>query len=267
MSDERVHQAARGFQEAADAYERARPAYPAAAVEWLCERLGIGAGRRVLDLAAGTGKLTRALVAAGADVVAVEPIAGMRERLPREVEAVDGTAEAIPLAAASVDAVTVAQAFHWFDAERALAEIHRVLRGGGGLGLIWNTRDERDDLQRAITQVLERLRFGATGEVRAPRWQGRSAREFLDANPLFGDVETFETTQRQELDADGVVDRFLSVSFVAAAPPEERTEVERRFRQLLAEREEPIVLPYVTEVYVAFRRECARDGRGYAMTE
>jgi ubiquinone/menaquinone biosynthesis C-methylase UbiE len=262
-----VHQAARGFQEAADAYARARPAYPPAAVEWMCERLGIGPARRVLDLAAGTGKLTRSLVPAGADVVAVEPIAGMRERLPRKVEALDGTAEAIPLPDASVDAVTVAQAFHWFDAERALGEIHRVLRAGGGLGLIWNTRDERDELQRAITALLERLRFDVTGEVRAPRWHGRSAREFLDASPLFGEVETFETTQRQELDADGVVDRFLSVSFVAAAAPEERDAVERGIRDLVAGRAEPIVLPYVTEVYVAFRRECARDGRGYAMTE
>jgi ubiquinone/menaquinone biosynthesis C-methylase UbiE len=133
VSEERVHQAARGFEQAADAYERARPTYPQAAVAWLCERLAVRRGRRVLDLAAGTGKLTRSLVAAGADVVAVEPIAAMRERLPPEVEALDGTAEAIPLPGASVDAVTVAQAFHWFDAEPALAEIHRVLRPGGTL--------------------------------------------------------------------------------------------------------------------------------------
>ena len=255
MSDERVHRAARGFEQAADAYERARPAYPRAAVAWLCEHLGIARGRRVLDLAAGTGKLTRSLVAVGADVVAVEPIAEMRERLPSEVEALDGTAEAIPLPDASVDAVTVAQAFHWFDAGRALAEIHRVLRPGGGLGLIWNTRDERDELQRAITELLERLRFDRTGEVRAPRWQGGSARASLNGSPLFGDVETYETSQRQELDAEGVVERFLSVSFVASAAPEERAEVERGIRELLAERQEPIVLPYVTEVYVAFRRD------------
>jgi ubiquinone/menaquinone biosynthesis C-methylase UbiE len=255
VSDERVHRAARGFEQAADAYERARPAYPRAAVAWLCEHLGIARGRRVLDLAAGTGKLTRSLVAVGADVVAVEPIAEMRERLPSEVEALDGTAEAIPLPDASVDAVTVAQAFHWFDAGRALAEIHRVLRPGGGLGLIWNTRDERDELQRAITELLERLRFDPTGEVRAPRWQGGSARASLNGSPLFGDVETYETSQRQELDAEGVVERFLSVSFVASAAPEERAEVERGIRELLAERQEPIVLPYVTEVYVAFRRD------------
>ena len=254
MSDERVHRAARGFEQAADAYERARPAYPRAAVAWLCEHLGIARGRRVLDLAAGTGKLTRSLVAVGADVVAVEPIAEMRERLPSEVEALDGTAEAIPLPDASVDAVTVAQAFHWFDAGRALAEIHRVLRPGGGLGLIWNTRDERDEVQRAITELLDRLRFDPTGEVRAPRWQGGSARASLNGSPLFGDVETYETSQRQELDAEGVVERFLSVSFVASAAPEERAEVARGIRELLAERQEPIVLPYVTEVYVAFRR-------------
>jgi ubiquinone/menaquinone biosynthesis C-methylase UbiE len=255
VSEERVHVAARGFHEAAEAYERARPGYPDDAVAWLCERLAIAPGRRVLDLAAGTGKLTRSLVATRADVVAVEPIAGMREHLPTGVEVLDGTAEAIPLADASVDAVTVAQAFHWFDAERALAEIHRVLRPGGGLGLIWNTRDERDDLQREITDLLERTRLVETGELRAPRWQARSARGVVEASPLFGVVETFETTQRQELDEDGVVTRFLSVSFVAAAEPEQRAAVERAIRELVAGRPKPIVLPYVTEVYVASRRD------------
>jgi ubiquinone/menaquinone biosynthesis C-methylase UbiE len=254
VSDERVHRAARGFQEAADAYERGRPTYPRDAVEWLAERLGISAGRRVLDLAAGTGKLTRALLETGAEVVAVEPIAGMRERLPREVEAHDGTAEAIPLAAASVDAVTVAQAFHWFREDEALAEIHRVLRPGAGLGLIWNTRDESDELHRSITEVLERLRIEARHRVRAPRWQGRNAELILRASPLFERVETFRTTQRQELTREGVVERFLSVSFVAAAAPSERAEIERRIRELLADRAEPVVLPYETEVYVAFRR-------------
>ena len=119
------------FETVADAYERARPGYAPAAVEWIAERLPFG---RVLDLAAGTGKLTRQLVARGADVVAVEPGEEMRAVLARVVPGVEvlaGSAEAIPLPDESVDTVTVAQAFHWFRAEEALAEIHRVLRPGG----------------------------------------------------------------------------------------------------------------------------------------
>jgi hypothetical protein len=130
-----------------------------------------------------------------------------------------------------------------------------VLRPGGGLGLIWNTRDERDELQRRITKLLERLRINASGEVRAPRWQGQDARAIVEANPLFGAVEGFETSQRQELTADGVVQRFLSVSFVAAAAEEERAALEHGLRRLVADRATPIVLPYVTEAYVAYRRD------------
>jgi ubiquinone/menaquinone biosynthesis C-methylase UbiE len=128
------HQA-RSFDRVAGAYRRARPSYPAAAVEWALEA---APGRRVVDLAAGTGKLTEVLVAAGADVVAVEPLANMRAELERalpSVRALDGSAERIPLPGGSADAVLVGQAFHWFDGPAALAEIARVLVPGGALGL------------------------------------------------------------------------------------------------------------------------------------
>ena len=132
---------ARSFGAVADRYARARPGYPPAAVEWLLEA---APGRAVVDLAAGTGKLTQVLVEAGAEPVAVEPDAGMRAALATAapgVEILAGTAEAIPLPDASADAVLVAQAFHWFDARRACDEIGRVLRPGGVLGLLWNLRD------------------------------------------------------------------------------------------------------------------------------
>ena len=127
MAEDRIPAAAaEGFQQGADAYERARPSYPAEAVAFLVGHAGLGPDRRVLDLAAGTGKLTRLLVPSGAEVVAVEPVEAMRAVLREaepELEVLDGTAEAIPLGDGSVDAVTVAQAFHWFDAPAALAEI------------------------------------------------------------------------------------------------------------------------------------------------
>ena len=244
----RVHPDARGFGSAAHAYDRGRPGYPDEAVDWLARKLRITAGTEVLDLAAGTGKLTRGLVARGARVVAVEPSAGMRERLREALPGVDvrdGVAEAIPLGAARVDAVVVAQAFHWFDADAALAEIHRVLRGGG-LGLIWNTRDERDDLQRAVTALIEPLRSGT------PRWREVDVPALIEHTPLFSGLEKVEVAYAQELDVDGFLDRFLSVSFVASAPADVRAAVEAELRELAGE--PPIRLPYVTEAFVCFRR-------------
>src|SRR5207248_923565 len=122
--------------------------YPPESIDVLRRELGAGPGRRVCDLAAGTGKLTRSLVASGADVVAVEPVAGMRDQLSEvlpDIDVLDGTAEAIPLPDDSVDVVTVAQAFHWFKFDEALAEIRRVLRPAtGGLAILFNQRDERE---------------------------------------------------------------------------------------------------------------------------
>jgi SAM-dependent methyltransferase len=129
------------FARSAAQYERARPGYAPKAVAFLVERLDLGPGRVVVDLAAGTGKLARQLMPSGARVVAVEPLAEMRSFIPAGIEVLDGTAEAIPLRDASADAVTVAQAFHWFDVEVALREIERVLRPGGLLALVSNRRD------------------------------------------------------------------------------------------------------------------------------
>jgi SAM-dependent methyltransferase len=234
-----LHPAARGFGLAADAYERGRPDYPAAAIEWLAERLDLRPGRTVVDLAAGTGKLTRLLVPTGADVVAVEPIAEMRAKI-QDARALDGAAEAIPLADGSVDAVTVGQAFHWFRADEALAEIRRVLRPGGGLALVWNVRDNDDPVHAAVSAILAPLERGV------PR--GRT----LDWADVIGASETATFPHEQLVDEDTLVERFASVSFVAAAPPEERARVEEQLRALAREVGAPVRLPYVTEVYLAF---------------
>jgi SAM-dependent methyltransferase len=215
------------------------------------DALGLRPGRTVLDLAAGTGKLTRLLVPSGANVLAVEPVHEMRAELERRVPGVAvlaGTAERLPLRDASVDAVTVAQAFHWFDADAALREIHRVLSPGGGVALIWNARDERDALQAALSSVIDPL------EGDTPRRKGRDWKTLLAGSGLFERTERRLFEHVQETDEQGVVERVTSISFIAAAAPEVRADVERRVRALVAEAQPPIRLPYMTELYLGFAK-------------
>jgi SAM-dependent methyltransferase len=222
-----LHSAASaGFARSVAAYERGRPGYPPAAVDFLAARLRLGPGRTVVDLAAGTGKLTRPLLAAGADLVAVEPVAEMRAALPAGARAVEGTAEAIPLATASADAVTVAQAFHWFDGDAALAEIHRVLRPGGALALVWNRRQMDDPLNQAIEELIAPHR-GHTSALRTGAWRGA-----FERTKLFGPLEERVFPNEQSLDADELVDRIASVSFIAALDEKERTKLLRAARAL-----------------------------------
>ena len=152
--------ASAGFGAEAGAYDRSRPSYPPDAVRWLIENLGIGPRRQVADLAAGTGKLTALLAPAGADLIAVEPtgamLARLRARLPG-VPAVSAVAEALPFTADCLDAVVVAQAFHWFDAGRALAELARVVRPGGRLGLAWNARAQTGGWADQVWAVMDRV--------------------------------------------------------------------------------------------------------------
>jgi SAM-dependent methyltransferase len=162
-----------GTARAVAAYERGRPGYPPAAVAELVSVLAIGPRATVLDLAAGSGKLTRQLLPARAGLVAVEPSPAMRERLAAAtpgVRVLEGTAEAIPLPDGSLDAVTVGQAFHWFDGPRAVAELHRVLRPGGRVGLLWNVRDESVPWMARITAIIDR-HAGDTPRYRDGRWR------------------------------------------------------------------------------------------------
>lgn len=202
-----------------EAYERARPLYAADAVVWLGERLRL---RDVLDLGAGTGKLTRQLVAAGASVVAVEPDPSMRavlERVVPDVDSREGAAEAIPLPDASVDAVTVGQAFHWFDRDRALAEMHRVLRPGGGIALVWN-----EYTWPALEPIL--------GPLVKPR-DGEGERDRLFATPHFANFEARAFEHADRVDADVVVDRMSSISAVIGAPADVRANVFAQLRELV----------------------------------
>lgn len=244
------HPQSRAFELVADVYERARPEYPPEAIAWLAEKLELGPGREALDLGAGTGKLTRALVGVGADVIAVEPgpemLARLRNAVP-EVEALLGAAEDIPLADDSVDAVLCAQSFHWFRAEVALSEIRRVLRPGGGLGLIWNVRAPDDPLQNEVTTLLEPF---------VP--PGRTALPTTVANfvaKTFGGIEKHIVGFEQELDADALVARVSSISFVAAASPSAQRDLETALRTLAAAQGERFAFRYLTEAYVTFPGE------------
>ncbi|WP_437708952.1 class I SAM-dependent methyltransferase [Sorangium sp. So ce448] len=223
--------AAQGYATAADAYEKGRPDYPRGAIELLRDTLRIDATSTVLDLGAGTGKLTRLLVPTGARLLALEPVEGMRRKLGQMVPSaipLDGVAEAIPLPETSIDAAVAAQSFHWFHGDLALAEIHRVLRPRGRLSLLFNLRDERVDWVARISHILDRHgrdapihRFGA--------WR----RTFSDSR-LFAPLGEHEFTHTQELDLDGLLERVASISYISALPLQERYAVLNEIRELAA---------------------------------
>jgi SAM-dependent methyltransferase len=258
MSDQRIHPAAAvGFEAAVERYERGRPSYPEDAVSFLIRAVGIDPGRDIVELGAGTGKFTELIVATGARIVAVEPVPGMREALARtcpSVEVVDGTAEQIPLPDASADAVVVAQAFHWFAGEIALPEIHRILRPGGALGLIWNIRDEASDWAERLTEIFDRLTGDGDPRYRDMRW-----REAFETTDLFGPFHHQVAYHVHQVTRDEFLDRVLSVSYVASAPEAERERVVAEVADLLENDpelhgREQIVMPYRTDVYWCARR-------------
>jgi len=254
----RTHPAVRGFDRLAKAYERGRPGYPVAAVRHLGRVLGLGPGSTVVDLGSGTGKFTRALASLGAARVAVEPTPGMRRvfaEVVREVPALDGTAEKIPLPDGFADAIVCAQAFHWFHARRALREFARVLRPGGGVGLVWNTRDETGSWSRRINEIADRYHRKERSDARWDSWK----EAFTDPRSPFGPLHERVFPNAQRARPATFVDRFLSVSSIAVQSAAERRRIAREIRTIL--RTDPrtrgrrvITQPMSTEVYWAFVR-------------
>jgi SAM-dependent methyltransferase len=179
-------------------------------------------------------------------VIAVEPVAEMRARIgPGAAEVLDGTAEAMPLADASADAVTVGQAFHWFDGPAALAEIHRVLRPGGALALVWNRRPLDDPVHAAIEALV------APHRGDAPVHRSGAWRAALEETALFGALEERTFPHAQDMDADALADRVGSTSVIAALPDGPRAEVLAEVRALAAGG--PMRLTYVCEVFACDR--------------
>ena len=257
MPQEPLHDyVSRGFGTTTALYERVRPEYPAEGIDILVRALGIRPGTVVLDVGAGTGKLTRALVPTGATLIAVEPLAEMRERLaenvPRAVPFA-GTAEDMALRDGAAHAITVAQAFHWFDGDRALAEFHRVLAPGGRLGLIWNVRDRRVPWVASFDALVDAV------DPDRPDHQNGKWRAALERSTQFGPLTQRDVESAQTLSPAEIVERAATVSSIAALDHPERERILDRFRELAATHpdirgHERVRLPYITKIYWTERR-------------
>lgn len=211
----------------------------------LRDEVGVTAGTAVLDLAAGTGKLTRRLVELGASVCAVEPVEAMRTQLASVLpglDVADGTAEEIPLADASVEVVAVAQAFHWFDAPAALAEIARVLRPDGRLALLWNERDER------TPWVAEMSRLIRWHERTVSRYQHVDWGEVVAASGSFAALEERSVDWQQDMTRELLAERVRSISYIAAMPAPQREGLAAEVVHLARRLPEPFPLPYICRV-------------------
>jgi SAM-dependent methyltransferase len=239
-----VHRAARRFGDVAAAYERARPGYPQAAVSFVVDRLGLRPGTVVVDVGAGTGKLTRLLVRTGATVHAIEPVAGMRDELAvrvPDVTVLDGTAETMPFDDGELDAVTAAQAVHWFG-EDAASELARCLRRGGHIAVVYNRRDDGQPVQKTISAARQRAADGApsyaSGVWRAP----------FERCDLLVDSGVHVFPWCFELPHSVVLDQVGTLAPIAALPAAARATVLDVVRRALEDEPDPVGLRYTTEV-------------------
>ena len=242
-----LHPLAQQFAGVADAYDRGRPGYPPEAIEVAMRAFELRAGDRVADLGAGTGKLTTALVAAGLDVVAVEPLDEMRARL-RGVEVVAATAEQLPFADGALAACFSADAFHWFDPDAAAAELHRVLRPHGGVALIWHLPDWSGDLPQWVIE-LGKLLDGLRGDH--PGFSADQGRGGFDRHGGFTPFVHESVRYAFPTDRERLVANVESISYVAAMPDRERVLDEVR---AIVKDVEPFDAPLRTDVWLTRRR-------------
>ncbi|HET6849182.1 MAG TPA: methyltransferase domain-containing protein [Gaiellales bacterium] len=258
MTERRIDPLAEAFSGAADRYDRGRLAYLPEPIDWAWETLGLGADATVVDLAAGTGKLAVQLAGRAGRLIAVEPLDGMRRVLSRqapEAEVIDGTAERMPLPDGAVDAVFVGEAFHWFDGDRALPEIHRVLRSRGGLVMIWNTGEWHD--QPWSEEVFDRIDREPKPDVRPENrpWTGLW-RRFFEDTPLFDPLQMESFPHVVHTDVEGFVLMVSTWSFVAALPDEARERLADDLTRIITDRigTDQLALHLRTEVYLTRAR-------------
>jgi SAM-dependent methyltransferase len=232
------------------------PNIPLRSDQWLRHELRLDESRTVVDLGAGTGKFTLRLLSTGANIIAIEPVAEMLTQLTRvapTVAARSGTAESIPVNDGAADAVVCAQSFHWFATPAALQEIHRVLRPGGRLGLVWNLRDESVDWVAAMTSIM------APYEGDAPRYRTGDWRKLFPTEG-FGPLRAEHFPHGHTGDPEQViVDRVLSVSFIAALPRPQQHIVAAKLHDLIATTpaltgREEVTVPYETVAFSCERR-------------
>lgn len=245
------HAAEAGYELAAADYERVRPSYPTRALAVLADALDLKPGKRVADLGAGTGKFTRLLALTGAQVVAVEPVAAMRERLTEilpQVSAVPGVAEATGLPTACVDAVVAAQAWHWFDGPAALREIERITGPGGRLGLVWNTLDLSVPWVAEYSKVYSAWRTAEVPVHTDGAWRGA-----FDGRRGWSPLQEAHVPNPYVTDRDGVLGQALTSSRISTLDQDSRAAVRRELLAVLDRfpdtRGERIEIPYVTDVY------------------
>ncbi|HEY7222727.1 MAG TPA: class I SAM-dependent methyltransferase [Micromonosporaceae bacterium] len=255
LTAQRRRERALSFGPAAALYDATRPSYPREAVDWALAPLGSGPSR-VADIGAGTGIMTRVLLEAGHHVLAVEPDPLMRERLVRStpgVTAVEGSAEAVPLPDASLDAAVAAQSYHWFDKQRAHAELARVIRPGGVFAAIWNIRDASEPWVAQYTRIVE----GDRGHI--DQDHGVYDHGGFAYGPRFSEVERATFRHSSQHTPESLVRLLQSRSYYLRAAPEQQRELEREVVSLtrthpdLAGRAS-FELRYATEVYRAIRR-------------
>lgn len=239
--------ARRGFgadEQAALTYERGRPGYAPELVPWLIEELGLSRDSRVLDLAAGTGQLSRLFAGRVGSLVAVEPAAPMRAVLAAQVpgaEVLEGVAERLPLPDGSIDAAVVGNAFHWFDGPVAVAELARVLKPAAGLAVVWNIGLESDPPSPELKALVAGLRERAgVAEATTPAW-----RAALDASERFTPLAYHELHHTRTQDRETFAAYLASLAFISAMP--DRDAAVARIRALCPERS---VLAMRTECYL-----------------
>jgi ubiquinone/menaquinone biosynthesis C-methylase UbiE len=252
-----IHESAsKGYAIAAETYAHGRPDYPSDVVDWLKQVIGIDADCRVLEVGAGTGKFIPVLhQCSPAALLALEPVDAMRSRLTQahpKVQALAGTAASIPLQDESVGAIVCAQAFHWFATAAALAEMRRVLRTGGMLGLVWNVRDESVPWVAALSELTDPWESGT------PRFRTGSWRNAFPAEGFQFVGQRHASNSHVGSAREVILNRTLSVSFIAALPPEKQQQISRQVEALISSTPElagsaEVAFPYKTEMF-AYRK-------------